>query len=89
MGKAKNPKQRLNPRSKVRLLSSWLHYLYKETESWAEHEFGMHIAYLVKAVIHNERVEWQDNNPVLKLILKKDPKRKAEIWSFIVLVPGD
>lgn len=48
----------------------------------------MHVAYLVKAVIHNEHVEWTENNPVLKLILKKDPKRKAAIWTFIRLEPG-
>jgi hypothetical protein len=89
MGKAKNPKRHLNPRSKVRLLGSWLNYFYKETESWSDNEVGVHIAYLVEAVINNGRVEWEQNNPVLKLILKKDPKRKAEIWSFIVLVPGD
>jgi hypothetical protein len=89
MGRSTKSKPSLNPRGKIKLLSSWLHYLYRDTESWSEQEFGMHVAYLVKAVIHNERVEWEQNNPVLQLILKKDPKRRAAIWTFIVLVPGD
>jgi len=77
---------RLDPKSKVRLLRSWLHYFYENTESWAVQEIGMDIAYLVKAVIQDGQVEWTESNPTLKLILQRDPKRKAAIWTFIKLV---
>jgi len=77
---------RLDPKSKIRLLGSWLRWFHQETESWADESVGMHIGYLVKAVICDEWVEWSEDNPVIGLILKKDPKRKAAIWTFIRLV---
>ncbi len=82
----KSKSTRLDPKSKVRLLRCWLHYLYENTESWADQEIGTDIAYLVMAVINDEQVEWTESNPTLKLILKKDPKRTAAIWKFIRLV---
>lgn len=88
MGKTAKAKS-LDYKGKVRLLRSWLHYLYEETESWQPDNIGMHVAYLCKAVIHDNRVQWTKNNPVLRLILKKDPARRAGIWKFIEVVSHD
>jgi hypothetical protein len=80
---------KLDNKSKVRLLRSWLNYLYQETNTWEVDEVGAHIAYLCQAVLNDDKVEWKFNNPVNQLILKKDPKCKSVIWIFITLVPNE
>ena len=79
---------KLDNKGKVRLLKSWLNYLYQGTESWELQNVGAHIAYLCQAVLNDDEVEWQFKNPVAQLIMKKDPKMTSVIWRFIKLIPN-
>ncbi len=87
MGKTSKVK-RLDYKGKVRLLRSWLHHFYADTESWEPDNIGVHIAYLCKAVIHDEQIELATGSALNRIINNKDPKHKSVIWQYIELVPG-
>jgi len=83
-------KKRLTKIDRFRFIASWLNYAVpsKDTvESWEEDHIGADLAWLCLAIVNDGKCEWPKDRPLVKLILKKDPKQRAAIWRFIDLVP--